>query len=416
MAASARQSVGQNAASAAKGDLMEGNGYSVVLKPISRDKFASWRQGVSWEHGRARSVVAKAAYDTRDKIYDVVTEEWHDFRHKGKADAIFTQLPKNAPKAWRDCPALLAQEMAMAEDRVDAQEGFSLRYALPFGLTPTEYRQLAKNIAERTASDQQLAAIVSLHLEPNNPHVHQIISTRFVSERGFGQKYRRIRQKGYLYDTREAVAQECARMLGRAAKARPKQAEVLERDAARWEHGHQRYEKQVEEALKRGDKVFALHCTKRLDDFKKDKSQRTRAKWSGVKTRRKEAAVRRMEISREIKRDPDLLSNPALAPAPTNERPARPARPVSRPDTASSAPVVVRSTESLLSLLLTELAGLEQELARLKSIPEKQWNHAEIERTWAAIIKKRREIENEKAAQKEKLLLNGKPFTGYSLT
>jgi hypothetical protein len=123
-----------------------------------------------------------------------------------------------------------------------------------------------------------------------------------------------------------------------------------------------------------------------------------------------------MEISREIKRDPDLLSNPSLAPAPTKERPARSARPVSRPDTASSAPVAVRSTDSLISLLLTELAGLEEELARLKSIPEKQWNHAEIERTWAANIKKRREIENEKAAQKEKRRLNGKPFTGNSLT
>jgi Ti-type conjugative transfer relaxase TraA len=151
------------------------------------------------------SLSGMSAYMARDIRVNNITKTRYDFSHKA-ADLVHHEvlLPEGAPTRLRD-PNILWQEATAAETTIDrrtkavrfkrnAQGGKHIVLALAKDLDNDGRLESARRFVKKHFTRFGVAVELAIHSSdpdsPDNPHAHLLVSTRFVTEDGFGKKAR----------------------------------------------------------------------------------------------------------------------------------------------------------------------------------------------------------------------------------
>jgi len=152
-----------------------------------------------------RSSVAAAAYRSRSNIYDKRQGLTFDYTRKKDLAHSEILLPEHAPDRFRDRPTLW-NEVEHAERRRDAQLAREIELALPAELTLSQNIELVREFAKANFVDHGMIADVNIHMKKDNPHAHILLTTREVTEEGFGKKVRGWNSNATLLSWREEWA------------------------------------------------------------------------------------------------------------------------------------------------------------------------------------------------------------------
>ena len=211
-----------------------------------------YRPGVSVvSRGKGQSMVAKAAYNSRDAIREERTGEMKDYSRKpDKPLASF--LYSNNPELTD--PGTLWNFYDALETRSNAQLGYSLIAALPYELSDRQRGFMVKDFMREEFLRQGVAAQVDLHApdetgDERNYHVHILASMRKVGKDGLGEKV-------FTWEEKEKTL---ARWREKWAECGAKELEKAgyKVEAERWRYGHLTNEQQKKKALERGDRAWA---------------------------------------------------------------------------------------------------------------------------------------------------------------
>jgi MobA/MobL family len=204
--------------------------------------------------GKGQSVMAKAAYNSREKLTEERTGEIKDYsRSKDRPlwSGIFADQKAPLPlqdreKIWNAVDAF--------ERRKDAQLALNFIGALPHQLTDQQREYIVKDFVREQFLRKGLLADVHIHApdrkgDERNYHVHMLVSLRTVGPDGFGKKFLTWdNYNEHLHHWREKWAERGARELEKAG---------LKLEADRWREGHRTLEQQRQAALERGDLALA---------------------------------------------------------------------------------------------------------------------------------------------------------------
>ena len=122
-------------------------------------------------------------------IYDKSQGLTFDYTRKKDLAHSEILLPENAPARLADRPTLW-NEVEHAERRKDAQLAREIELALPAELTLNQNIELVREFVKTNFVDQGMIADVNIHTKKDNPHAHILLTTREVTEEGFGKKVR----------------------------------------------------------------------------------------------------------------------------------------------------------------------------------------------------------------------------------
>jgi len=156
-----------------------------------------------------RSVCAGVAYRAGEKIIDERTGITHDYRQK--TDVIHTEiiLPSNAPERFSD-RATLWNEVERAEKRKDSQTARTFDFALQTEFDYDENLEITRRYVWENFVRRGMCADIAIHDgRGGNPHVHVTLTTRDVSQKGFGEKNRDWNQIQLFEKWRENWADIC---------------------------------------------------------------------------------------------------------------------------------------------------------------------------------------------------------------
>jgi Ti-type conjugative transfer relaxase TraA len=168
---------------------------------------------------RGQSVVASAAYRSGSSLADTRYGVTHDYTHKQGVDYSEILAPDGAP-SWVLDRAQLWNAVEAFEKRKDAQLARELEIALPLELTNDEQVALARDYALRHFVSKGMIADLNIHREdPNNPHMHLLLTMRKISADGFGPKERSWNAKQDLLNWRAQWAEVANEHLARAGHA-----------------------------------------------------------------------------------------------------------------------------------------------------------------------------------------------------
>ena len=163
--------------------------YHCSMKAISR--------------GAGQSIVASAAYRHACKLKDLRSGIVHDYSRKRGVESSRIFLPSGVKLDWALDRAQLWNAAENSEKRKDARIGRELVLALPAELSSSQREDLAGEMACHLANRYHLAVDVAIH-QPNrqgderNFHAHILISSRRITQDGFGEKARELddRERG----------------------------------------------------------------------------------------------------------------------------------------------------------------------------------------------------------------------------
>lgn len=202
--------------------------------------------------GKGQSMVAKAAYNSRESITEERTGEMKDFsrmRDKPVASFVFASDPelRDAGKLWNFYDA--------QETRKNAQLGYSFIAALPCQLTDEQRANIVKDFMREQFQRKGVAAQADIHRpdrdgDERNWHVHILASMRKVGkDDGLGERV-------FTWADREKnLAGWLERWAERGARELEKHGFKVE--AERWRYGYLTNEQQRQKALERGDTEWA---------------------------------------------------------------------------------------------------------------------------------------------------------------
>lgn len=167
--------------------------------------------------GDGRSVVAAAAYRAGETLPNEAEERLSDF--SGRRDVVATEvrLPANAPE-WMRERALLWGAVEVAERRKDARLAKEVEFALMRELPRSAWLVVARQMAD-AYTGQGFVVDLAIHDDgsKHNPHVHMLLTTRVVTETGFGPKIRSADGRQFVTEARalwERIANETLKKLG----------------------------------------------------------------------------------------------------------------------------------------------------------------------------------------------------------
>lgn len=169
--------------------------------------------------GRGQSAIAKAAYNSRQKLANEDTGKIHDYTYK--EEPVFTGIfaPKDTPDHLRERESLWS-EVEKREKRKDAQLARDIEIALPHELTDEQRRQLVTDYVRENFVRKGMIADVAIHSpgpegDSRNHHAHILLTMREVGPDGFGKKIREWNSQGQLQTWRENWANLANRYLER---------------------------------------------------------------------------------------------------------------------------------------------------------------------------------------------------------
>lgn len=141
---------------------------------------------------KGRQICASAAYQAREKIFDIRQNLTFTYRNRDGEELLATQimLPVGAPDWDR---STLWNECEKAERRKDSQTARSIRLALPRELSFDEMLELVRNFLTEQFLSRGLACDFAIHIKNatdggQQPHVHILVTTRTLSATGWAQK------------------------------------------------------------------------------------------------------------------------------------------------------------------------------------------------------------------------------------
>lgn len=199
-----------------------------------------------------RSAVACAAYRSGQAIEDKRTGQTFDYTRKQTVEESFIMAPENAPEWARD-RASLWNEVEAKEKRKDAQLARELDVALPEEMNADQRRELLKDFVQRQFVKEGMIADVSIHDAPalgdkRNHHAHIMLTTRTLTEDGFGNKNREWNERDFMQGVREQWAEITNQHLERAGRS-----ERID---------HRTLEAQRTEAMEKGDYQKAVELSR----------------------------------------------------------------------------------------------------------------------------------------------------------
>jgi ATP-dependent exoDNAse (exonuclease V) alpha subunit len=147
-----------------------------------------------------QSVIARAAYNARDKLLDQTTGEIKNYKKKGSVIYKGISAPDGAP-AWALDRSELWNRVEQAEKRKDAQIARQFIIAIPHELEKERAIQAIKEISKNLT---QRGMIVDIAVHPpdeegdeRNIHAHLLTTMREIDRDGFSRKNRSWNDRDY---------------------------------------------------------------------------------------------------------------------------------------------------------------------------------------------------------------------------
>ncbi|MGE3919579.1 MAG: MobA/MobL family protein [Gammaproteobacteria bacterium] len=170
------------------------------------------------QRAKGHSVVAAAAYRRAAKFLD--EREGRTWDYRNKPDVIHSEwsLPSNAPDwlkrlvvYYENEPHRLSEHLWNVIENVsirqDARLAREIDFALPKELTKAQNIALAREYIQDQLVSKGMLADWSVHWDASNPHVHVLLTTRQLTETGFGAVVSQWNQKDLLQSWRAKWAQ-----------------------------------------------------------------------------------------------------------------------------------------------------------------------------------------------------------------
>lgn len=168
------------------------------------------------KRSEGRSAVGAAAYRSGSSITDERTGYTFDYTQKLGVEHTEILAPEGAA-AWVYDRTTLWNTVEQHERRSDAQVARELEIALPVELSKDQQLELMRDFVRRTFVSQGMVADFAIHLDnPENPHAHLLLTTRTLTETGFGAKRRDWNAKAELLTWRGQWAEIANEHLARA--------------------------------------------------------------------------------------------------------------------------------------------------------------------------------------------------------
>jgi len=163
-----------------------------------------------------RSAVGAAAYRSGSCLTDERTGYTYDYTDKPGVEHTEIIAPEGAA-AWVYDRTTLWNTVEHAERRKDAQVAREIEIALPVELTKDQQVELMRDFVRRTFVSKGMVADFAIHRDnPENPHAHLMLTTRSLTETGFGLKRRDWNAKTELVAWRAQWAELANEHLARA--------------------------------------------------------------------------------------------------------------------------------------------------------------------------------------------------------
>ena len=166
---------------------------------------------------KGHSAVGKAAYISGEKLYDKRLEKI--FNHLKNSDLSYKEiiLPINAPKRFLD-REILWNEIEASEKRKDSQLARKIEVSLPRELTEEQNIRLVKEYIKNQFVSLGMIADLCIHRghERDQLYAHIMLTTREVSEEGFGKKVVEWDKQPVLYKWREEWVNHANKHLAKA--------------------------------------------------------------------------------------------------------------------------------------------------------------------------------------------------------
>lgn len=170
--------------------------YHLSLKTISR--------------GDGKNALASAAYRSGEKLTDELTDTTFDYTRKQNIDGNFILAPEGASE-WTKNRSELWNAVEKSETnkngslKKNARLSYEIELSLQQELSPEENMQMTKRFLEENFTSRGFVVDVNFHnLKDNeNPHAHCMLTTRELTEDGFGKKIDRdtIKKREFLENT-----------------------------------------------------------------------------------------------------------------------------------------------------------------------------------------------------------------------
>ena len=163
-----------------------------------------------------RSAVGAAAYRSGSCLTDERTGYSFDYTDKPGVEHTEIIAPEGAA-GWVYDRTTLWNTVERSERRKDAQVARELEIALPLELTKDQQVELMRDFVRRSFVSKGMVADFAIHRDnPENPHAHLLLTTRSLTETGFGLKRRDWNAKAQLVAWRGEWAQSANEHLARA--------------------------------------------------------------------------------------------------------------------------------------------------------------------------------------------------------
>ena len=150
---------------------------------------------------KGASVIAKAAYNARDKLQDEYYGKTHDYSKK--TDLVFSKifLPEHVPKEFSN-REYLWNEVEKIEKSKNSQLARNLLFELPRELNEQERIKLISEFIEENFTSKGMIADCSIHNPPasdheEQPHAHILLTLREMDREG---KWKPKCRKEYILD------------------------------------------------------------------------------------------------------------------------------------------------------------------------------------------------------------------------
>ncbi|MGH7744471.1 MAG: MobQ family relaxase, partial [Candidatus Dormibacteria bacterium] len=150
------------------------------------------------KRSEGRSAVGAAAYRSGSRIHDERIGYSFDYTEKPGVEHSEILAPEGAA-AWVYDRSVLWNTVERVERRKDAQPAREIEIALPVELTKESQVELMREFVKHTFVSQGMVADFAIHRDnPENPHAHLLLTTRTLTETGFGWKRRDWNTKSEL--------------------------------------------------------------------------------------------------------------------------------------------------------------------------------------------------------------------------
>lgn len=153
-------------------------------------------------------LIGSAAYRAAERIYDEISGKTPDYKRRQGVLHTEIMAPISAPE-WVFDRAKLCNAVESAEKRKDSQLAREIMVALPAELDLKQQIKLLRGYIFQQFVKKGMIADFAIHApskkgDDRNYHAHILLTMRFITQEGFGNKNREWNAKSNIYQWRQA--------------------------------------------------------------------------------------------------------------------------------------------------------------------------------------------------------------------